>query len=145
MVASKNYGRVLMQLGALLFLIGLLIGFCAPQMASPRMALSSHLEGVMNGPFLIVAGLIWERMHLRPLSKATLFYLAVYGAYANVLATFLAAYWPAGATMPIAYQTPAGTEAQEMVVLSLLFSCAFAMVVATLQIIWGLRGWNDVA
>jgi hydroxylaminobenzene mutase len=99
----------------------------------------------MNGPFLIVAGLIWERLSLRPLSKATLFYLAVYGAYANVLATFLAAYWPAGATMPIAYQAPAGTETQEQVVLFLLLSCGLAMAVATLQIIWGLRGRNEVA
>jgi hydroxylaminobenzene mutase len=134
-----------MQLGAVLFLVGLLVGFFAQQLASPRMALSSHLEGVMNGPFLIVAGLIWERMRLGVASKATAFWLLIYGAYANVLATFLAAWWPAGATMPIAYQTAAGTETQENVVLFLLFSCAFAMVVATLQIIWGLRGRSEVA
>jgi hydroxylaminobenzene mutase len=145
MATNPNRSRLLMQLGALLFLVGLLVGFFAPQLASPRMALSSHLEGVMNGPFLIVTGLIWERLRLKATGKAVAFWLLVYGAYANVLATFLAAWWPAGATMPIAYQTAAGTEAQENVVLFLLFSCAFAMVVATLQIIWGLRGRNEVA
>jgi hypothetical protein len=85
----------------------------------------------MNGPFLVLVGLMWQRLRLRPTSKAALFYLA--------------AYWPAGATMPIAYQIPAGTETQEQVVLFLLFSCAFAMVLATLQIIWGLRGRSEVA
>lgn len=140
MTTSLNRGRLLMQLGALLFLFGLVIGFFAPQLASPRMGLSSHLEGVMNGPFLIVAGLMWERMHLGATSKTIAFWFLVYGAYANVLATFLAAWWPAGATMPIAYQTAAGTEVQEDIVLFLLFSCAFAMIAATLQIIWGLRG-----
>ncbi len=145
MATSLNRSRLLLQLGTLLFLVGLVIGFFAPQLASPRMALSSHLEGVMNGPFLIVAGLMWERVHLGATSKAFAFWLLIYGAYANVLATFLAAWWPAGATMPIAYQTAAGTEVQENVVLFLLFSCAFAMVAATLQIIWGLRGRSDVA
>ena len=145
MAISLNRGRLLMQLGALLFLVGLVVGFFAPQLASPRMALSSHLEGVMNGPFLIVAGLIWECMHLGVTSKTIAFWLLIYGTYANVLATFLAAWWPAGATMPIAYQTAAGTEVQENVVLFLLFSCAFAMVVATLQIVWGLRGNREVA
>lgn len=91
MKTSESSARTLMQLGALLFLIGLLIGFAAPQLASPRMGLTSHFEGVMNGPFLIIAGLIWKHLNLASTSKTILFYLLIYGTYANVLASFLAA------------------------------------------------------
>ena len=40
---------LLLQLGILLFLIGLLTGFVIPKLANPRMGLASHLEGVLNG------------------------------------------------------------------------------------------------
>lgn len=50
-------GRRLLQAGILLFLLGLLTGFLVPFTANPRMGLSSHLEGVMNGMFLVGLGL----------------------------------------------------------------------------------------
>ena len=58
MDTADNRGRVLMRLGAILFLSGLVIGLVAWQLANPRMGLSSHLEGVMNGTFLIAVGLL---------------------------------------------------------------------------------------
>ena len=45
--------------GILLFLLGLLTGFLVPALANPRMGVSAHLEGVMNGSFLVILGLIW--------------------------------------------------------------------------------------
>ena len=36
-----------------LFLIGLLIGLAQQRFANTRMALATHLEGVMNGTFLL--------------------------------------------------------------------------------------------
>jgi hydroxylaminobenzene mutase len=36
-----------------LFLLGLLIGFA-------EMALAAHLEGLMNGTFLIALGAVWQ-------------------------------------------------------------------------------------
>jgi hypothetical protein len=36
-----------------LFLLGLLIGFAERQVINLRMALAAHLEGLMNGTFLI--------------------------------------------------------------------------------------------
>jgi hypothetical protein len=35
--------------GLLLFLLGLLVGLAAPVLANPRMGVSSHIEGVLNG------------------------------------------------------------------------------------------------
>ncbi len=39
-----------------LFLIGLLTGFVEPQFTNVRMGLAAHLEGVMNGIFLVALG-----------------------------------------------------------------------------------------
>ena len=62
--AGGQYDRALLQLGVLLFLIGLLTGFAVPAAAIPRMALSSHLEGLFNGIVLVVLGLMWHRLVL---------------------------------------------------------------------------------
>lgn len=43
-----------------LFLLGLLIGFAEGQVSNPRNALAAHLEGLMNGTFLIALGAAWE-------------------------------------------------------------------------------------
>ncbi|OBG65244.1 hypothetical protein A9X05_10165 [Mycobacterium sp. E3298] len=47
---------VLFTLGLVLFLIGLLTGFAVAALKNPRMALSSHLEAVLNGMFLVLIG-----------------------------------------------------------------------------------------
>src|SRR5574342_565442 len=59
-VASRSHR--LLQLGILLFLLGLLVGFAVPSLANPRLGLASHLEGVMNGLFLVVLGLVWPKL-----------------------------------------------------------------------------------
>ncbi len=130
----------LLQLGILLFLLGLCTGLAVPALASPRMGLASHVEAVMNGTFLVVLGLVWPRLILaQPLLSAA-FWLAVYGAFANWLATLLAAVWRAGnPMMPIAAQGTAGTALQELVIKALLVSLALAMIGCCLLVRFGLR------
>jgi len=53
----KQYAHWLIFLGILLFLFGLLVAFFIPVMVNPRMGLSAHLEGTMNGMFLVILGL----------------------------------------------------------------------------------------
>jgi len=62
---TQRTGRCLVRYGVLLFLLGLLTGLIVQKLANPRMGLSSHLEGVMNGTFLVVLGLIWPRCGFR--------------------------------------------------------------------------------
>ena len=45
--------RRLMWYGFFLFLLGLLTGFAEHRFTNVRMGLSAHLEGVMNGIFLV--------------------------------------------------------------------------------------------
>ena len=50
--------RRLMWHGMFLFLLGLLTGLLEKHFINMRMGVAAHLEGVMNGTFLIVLGAI---------------------------------------------------------------------------------------
>jgi len=39
---------------------GLLTGFVETKFLNPRMGLAAHLEGVMNGTFLVALGAVWD-------------------------------------------------------------------------------------
>lgn len=131
--------RRLLQLGFVLFLLGLLVGFAIPALANPRMGLASHLQGLLNGVFLIVLGLVWSKLALTPNAAAVLFWLAVYGTFANWGVTFLAAFWGAGRSMPIAGEGHVGSPLQEGVIETLLISLSFAMIGVCVLALWGLR------
>ena len=77
---------LLFTLGLVLFLIGLLTGLIVPALKNPRMALSSHLEGVLNGMFLVLLGLLWPHVDLPKALGITAVALIVYSAYTNWLA-----------------------------------------------------------
>jgi hydroxylaminobenzene mutase len=47
-----------------LFLIGLLTSFAEQRFANVRMGLAAHLEGVMNGTFLVALGAVWTEVRL---------------------------------------------------------------------------------
>lgn len=137
----RTSARRLLQLGIALFLLGLLTGLAVPALASPRMALASHVEAVMNGAFLVLLGLLWPILRLSPRLLSAAFWLAVYGAFANWLATLLAAAWRAGnPMMPLAAQGSTGSPTQELVLKALLVSLALAMIVSCVLVLFGLRG-----
>lgn len=132
--------RRLLQLGVFLFLLGLLTGFAMPLLANARMGLASHLEGILNGLFLIALGLLWARLNLGRVGQAVTFWAAVYAGFANWLATLLAAYWGAGASMmPLAGGEHLGSSFQEMAITALLLSLSVAVILACGLVLWGLR------
>jgi hydroxylaminobenzene mutase len=134
-----SYERALLQLGVVLFLLGLVTGFVVPLLAIPRMGLSSHLEGIFNGIVLIALGLMWPRLALGARLQRLTFALAVYGAFANWAATLFSAATGAVALMPIAGGGRTGDATAEAVVGFLLISLSVAMIGAFLLVLWGLR------
>jgi hydroxylaminobenzene mutase len=66
----------------LVFLFGLLVGLVVPTFAVPRLGLSTHLLGLMQGTFLMVAEVLWPRLRLTRLTARIGFFLAVYGCFA---------------------------------------------------------------
>lgn len=135
---SAGMGRALMCLGVFLFLLGLFTGFAVPALAQPRMGLSSHIEGVVNGLFLIVIGLVWPHLALNRLWAGTAFGLLVYGAFANWFATLLSAWWGAVGSMPLAGGGAHGSPLHEHIVFALLVSLSLAMVAGCIVLLAGL-------
>lgn len=127
----------LLFLGILLFFFGLVVGLFIPIMANPRMGLSTHLEGVMTGIFLVVLGLIWNRLKLNEKWLRINFWLAAYGSFANFLAVLIAAITGSGKMMPLAGGKE-GTPVQEIVISFLLISLSLAMLAVCLIVLKGL-------
>jgi (hydroxyamino)benzene mutase len=134
----------LLQWGMALFLIGLLTGFAIPALANPRMVLTSHLEGIMNGTFLVVLGLVWPRLRVSERTLRTGFWLALFGAYSNWATTLAAgALGAGGSMMPLAAGDHVGSRLTEALIAAGLLSLAVAMVALMGIVLWGLRGGPD--
>ncbi|BBZ68402.1 hydrogenase [Mycolicibacterium insubricum] len=129
---------LLFVLGLVLFLLGLLTGLLNPAVKNPRMGVASHLQGITNGPLLIVIGLLWPYVHLGHVWQIVTVALLTYGTYANWLATQLAAIWGAGRRFaPAAAGEHTASPAKEGVVDFLLASLAPAIIAATVILIVG--------
>jgi hydroxylaminobenzene mutase len=123
----------------LLFLIGLLTGFAEQHFANVRMGLAAHLEGVMNGTFLVALGAIWSHVKLSPLKATIAFWSVLYGTYVNWLITMLAAIFGTAALSPITGAGHAGQPWQESFVTAGFMSVGIAIVLASVLVLWGLR------
>jgi len=131
--------RRLLWHGMLLFLLGLLTGFVEQKFNNPRMGLAAHLEGVMNGIFLVALGAAWTEVRLSSRLKSAAYWSALYGTYANWLVTTLAAIFGTAALSPI---TAAGHSAQpwqEGAVTFGFISVGIVIVACSVLVLWGLR------
>lgn len=136
-IQKKRYSEWFLFLGVLLFLFGLLIGLFIPLMTNPRMGLSAHLEGIMNGMFLVILGLIWNKLVLKDNWLITAFWLIIYGSFANFVAVTIAAITGAGKMMPIAGGKE-GPSVVEGLISFLLISLSLAMIIACIIVLTGL-------
>jgi (hydroxyamino)benzene mutase len=134
---KKHQSDKLLFYGILLFFLGLVVGLAIPAMANARMGLSTHLEGVINGIFLVVLGLIWHRLALSDKWLAITYWLTLYGAFANFFAVLIAAITGAGKMMPLAGGQE-GAPALEVIISFLLISLALAMLLVCVLILKGL-------
>ena len=131
--------RRLIWHGMFLFLLGLLTGFVEQKFINPRMGLAAHLEGVMNGIFLVALGAAWSEVRLTLRLRIAAYWGALYATYANWAATTMAAIFGTGALSPI---TAAGHSArpwQEGVVTFGFMSVGVVLVASSILILLGLR------
>jgi|SRR5579859_4942740 len=131
--------RRLIWHGVFLFLLGLLSGFLELKFVNPRMGLAAHLEGVMNGTFLIALGAVWAEVKLRPGLKVATFWIALYGAYMNWATTALAAALGTAALSPITGAGHNGPPWQESLITALFMSVGITTVLSAGLVLGGLR------
>lgn len=134
-----NYRRQLLWHGMALFLLGLFTGLAQQHFANLRMALAAHLEGVMNGTFLLAVGAIWGEVRLSPRALAAAYWALLGGTYGNWAVTSIAAMLGTAALSPI---TGAGHNAiqwQESLVTVGFVVIGLAIILASALLMWGLR------
>ena len=135
----ENAQRRLMWHGMFLFLLGLFIGFAESSFANVRMGLAAHLEGVMNGIFLLALGSAWIKLQLSNGLERLAFWATLYGTYVNWLVTTLAAVFGTKALSPLTGTSRGGQPWQETMVTVGFMSVGIAIVVATVLLLWGFR------
>jgi (hydroxyamino)benzene mutase len=135
----EHSNRQLMWHGMFLFLIGLFTGFAEQHFANIRMGLAAHLEGVMNGTFLLALGAAWNEVRLSTRLKAIAFWTALYGTYVNWLVTTLAAAFGTAALSPITAVGHHGQSWQEGLVTAGFLSVGISIIASSLLVLWGFR------
>jgi (hydroxyamino)benzene mutase len=127
----------LVAVGAALFTLGLLTGFGIPAVSNPRMGLAAHLEGVMNGTFLIALGAVWSRLLLPVRAERAAFWLLLYGSVANWVFVMLAAIFGTSRATPMAGAGHVGAPWQEALITAGLVSVGLTMLAGMLLATWG--------
>ena len=135
----ESSNRRLMWHGMFLFLIGLLTGFAEQHFANVRMGLAAHLEGVMNGTFLLALGAVWNEVRLPSRTKAVTYWIALFATYGNWLITSLAATLGTAALSPITAAGHSGLPWQETFVTLGFLSVGITIIATSIFVLWGLR------
>jgi hydroxylaminobenzene mutase len=135
----QTIGRRLLWHGMALFLLGLLTGLAEQHFSNVRMGLAAHLEGLMNGTFLLALGGSWTQVRLSAAFERMAFATVLAGTYGNWATTTLAAVTGTAALSPI---TAAGRGApawQETLVMAGFVSVGILMPASSCLVLWGLR------
>jgi (hydroxyamino)benzene mutase len=133
----------LVAAGVALFLLSLLTGFLLAAgpafIVNPRGVLAGHIEGAMNGMFVILVGLFAPRVRLSDGAARLCMAALLYSAYANWFFTTLGGVLGTSEAMPIAGAGYHAGPALERVMTAGLVSVGVAMLVAVSLLLVGLR------
>lgn len=135
----QSTGRRLLWHGMLLFLLGLLTGLAEQQFSNIRMGLAAHLEGLMNGIFLLALGGCWAQVRLSTKLERAAFVALLAGTYGNWATTTLAAVFGTAAMSPVTATGRSAPAWQELLVTSGFVSVGVLMLASTCLVLWGLR------
>jgi len=135
-----EYRRRLLFHGIALFLIGLVTGLAEQHFTNVRMALAAHLEGVMNGIFLLAVGAIWNEVRLSSALSKLAFWTLLGGTYGNWVVTATAAILGTAALSPITAGGHNAAPGQEALVTTGFVLIGLAIILASSLLLWGLRG-----
>ena len=134
-----EYRRRLLWHGMALFLIGLFTGLAEQHFANIRMALAAHLEGVLNGTFLLAVGAIWSEVRLSSRAGAVAYWTLIGGTYGNWAVTTIAAIFGTATLSPITGAGLGAARWQEALVTVGFVMIGLAIISASALLMWGLR------
>jgi (hydroxyamino)benzene mutase len=130
--------RQLMWHGMFLFLLGLLTGFAEQHFTNVAQGLAAHLEGVMNGIFLVALGAIWAEVRLPSQAKVTAYWTALYGTYVNWLTRRSPRFSGPQPTLRSRRQAIADNPGKRLLSPGFL-TTSLSIIAASVLVLWGLR------
>lgn len=135
---SDNEARQILFHGGLMTLLSLLSGFTVYFAVAPRIALSSHTVGLLQGVTLIAIAGAWHLLKLSPASLKIIKYTLIIGFYGNWMSLQLAALWGAGKSgFPIlGNQIPDGAAPWQDLTVTILGILSVLVVVSAALIAW---------
>ena len=130
-------------MGIVFILYSSVEGFVIPHFGSPRVGLSTHTLGALQGVLLLALGLVWPKLSLRAIASRVAFWCLLYSALAILGAYSIAAAWGVGnETIVLAGELPHGlrhgTALQETLIKILSYSSAPTGLTAFALVLWGL-------
>ncbi len=135
---ERKHVKKLIFAGVLLFFFGLLNGAAIPSFVNPKLGLSAHLSAMQHGFVLILFGLIWDRLELSDKSLTWCYRLSVFSMYGIWIGLVLGAAWGTISGTPMAGAGFGTTQEKETIVNFLLNAGAGAIVIAVIQVLYGL-------
>lgn len=136
----RDRGRSLLWHGMALFLLGLLTGLMQNALKNPRMGLAAHLEGVMNGTFLLAVGAAWSKVRLSSRQSAVAYWTVLAGTYGNWAVTLLAGILGTAAMTPLASAGFSARPWQEAIITFGFVAVGILILVAAGLLLFGFRG-----
>jgi len=131
-------------MGIVLILYSSVEGFVIPYFDSPRVGLSAHTLGALEGVLLLALGLLWPKLSLGAIMSRVAFWCLLYSALAILAAYTIAAAWGVGnETIVLAGELPHGLHHgsvfQETLIKILSYSSAPTGRAAFAFVLWSLR------
>jgi hydroxylaminobenzene mutase len=104
------------------------------------MAQSAHTVALMSGMFLVLLGLIWDRMAFPPRFTKLAYWLFLYSTYSAWGSMFIAAFFGTSRNTPFASKRISGAARWQETITDLAYLSFFITIVLTcLVTLWGLR------
>ncbi len=138
---STSEARQILFHGGLMTLLSLLSGFTAYFALAPRLALSSHTVGLLQGAILIAIAGSWHLLNAPPKTLKILKITLLVGFYSNWVSTQLSGLWSAGKdTYPInGKEMPAGAAPWQDMTVTVLGCLSVLILVSAVILIMASR------
>ncbi|MFL6260186.1 MAG: hydrogenase [Thermoanaerobaculia bacterium] len=85
--------RGILRAGFVLLILAMLTGLAIPATVNPKMALASHLTGLLGALILMALAVAWPALSRRALPAKIIRYCFISSAYANWIASALGSMW----------------------------------------------------
>jgi (hydroxyamino)benzene mutase len=137
-INQSNEARQILFHGGLMTLLSLLSGFTVYFALAPRIALSSHTVGLIQGAMLIAIAGAWHLLNAPSKTLKIIKYTLLIGFYANWLSLQLSALWSAGRNdFPIyGKDMPDGAAPWQNLTVSVLGYLSGLILISAVLIIW---------